>query len=632
MATKDEILNSRIIGFIEPVLNSYNARVTVVGYKNSDGEYVALDKGKADSIFYPDGKVFAPVFQSRYKNIPLNSFVEFSVLPSTRNAGLRGDDYIMDYSKQIVSKTFISILTLGNRTSIADEYITQDELSQNINKSDLSSCSSSFFLRSKAGNYLYGLFKYDARDNSIRPVKGKEADAYEIDDSVSKKYFIKVNQREYFIGNLNSLPFKHNGIIDCMTDKQLGEWFKEQLNTCAVADSSRQKLNDVFKDLATKFSETNDELQKIRLERAKGKLNSLKFTFEEIKKLLDSNSSLTQTLNATLQGMKDEYQKSWAATLESSKKELEKEIETLKKTKESLEKDVDTIQSEYDEKKSALESGYSVHKAKIEKETEELQLKLDNVTKNYDSIIVAIQAHAPQQAKTSFDCIEIQPVEFAKDGSTFTELENNYGYTFEILLEKNLELDVIPEVVKAQLNRNSPLFTNKACFIPNVSWAYLYAKAIRNSKLFNIHVEHDWLHYKDFMNNGVASVLTSCYENEGVNHILILDSLNLTQPECGLQPLLDVIAGYAPIISGIGKPYPNNLKIFATLQSYTDKIGLPLSNNNFSSWGRIASVDDKILIGTNVLECDENLGYFEPNDLLVKSVKDNSQDKNGYFN
>ena len=35
MATTDEILASRIIGFIEPLGN--NARVTVLGYKNSAG-------------------------------------------------------------------------------------------------------------------------------------------------------------------------------------------------------------------------------------------------------------------------------------------------------------------------------------------------------------------------------------------------------------------------------------------------------------------------------------------------------------------------------------------------------------------------------------------------------------------
>ena len=45
MATNEEIVNSRIIGYIEPLGN--NARVTVIGYKNPDGEYVVLEASKA---------------------------------------------------------------------------------------------------------------------------------------------------------------------------------------------------------------------------------------------------------------------------------------------------------------------------------------------------------------------------------------------------------------------------------------------------------------------------------------------------------------------------------------------------------------------------------------------------------
>ena len=47
MVTYDEIIASRIIGFIEPVSNSDNARITVIGYKNTNDDYISLDKSKA---------------------------------------------------------------------------------------------------------------------------------------------------------------------------------------------------------------------------------------------------------------------------------------------------------------------------------------------------------------------------------------------------------------------------------------------------------------------------------------------------------------------------------------------------------------------------------------------------------
>ena len=150
-----------------------------------------------------------------------------------------------------------------------------------------------------------------------------------------------------------------------------------------------------------------------------------------------------------------------------------------------------------------------------------------------------------------------------------------------------------------------------------------------------MHIEHDWLHYKDFMNNGLASVLESCFDDEEINHVLVLDSLNLTQPECGLQPFLDVISGHSIIIPGVGKAFPKNLKVLATIQDYQEdnRVGLPLNSKTYAAWGRVANNDDKLIIESNILDCSENIGYFEPKDLLVSKINDNSdQVDNGYFN
>lgn len=620
MATNDEILASRIIGFIEPLLNSDNARVTVLGYKNSDGDYTALDKSKAKSIFFPEGKVFAPKFQFDREgyNVSPNSFVEFSVRTSLKDASFKGDEYIMDYAGKIISKSFTSIITINYQTSLESGFITQDELASCIDKTELKKLNGYFLLRS--GNYLYGLFKYDGPSDSIRPLKGKETNTYEIDEKIYQDNCVRIHQNEYFIGNLNPFPFKQVGIIDCMDDRQIGEWFKDQLKSCAEAEKLLTIKKEIFQNFATKFKETNDVIDEIRLERAKGKLDSLEFTFKEIKELLDSESSLTQVLNDTLKQMKDEYQKSWASTLEASKSALNNEIETLTKQRDKLKTDTDSIQEKYSEKENALEATYQEKKSKLESEIKDLESKRKEV-----------KAQVPQIS----DCIELEPIEFGKIGSTFTKLEDDEGYGFFNLLKENLELDSIPEVLKNQLNKESSLFANKACFIPSVSWAYLYAKAIRNSKLFIIHVEHDWLHYKDFMNNGMVTVLESCYDNVDVNHVLVFDSLNLTQPECGLQPFFDVIEGHSIIIPGIGKPIPKNLKILATIQDYHEdnRIGLPLNTINYSAWGRIASTKDKIIIDSDILDCNENIGYFEPKDLIVSKINDNSEQvDNGYFN
>ena len=555
MATTDEILASRIIGFIEPLGN--NARVTVLGYKNSAGDYIALEKSKCKSVFYPDGKVFAGKFQFDRDVNPISpySFIEFSVTQSQKSADFDGDDYIVDYDQKTVQKSFSSIINVNYQTSLESGFITQQEINSCLNKAELKNNGGYFLIRS--GDYLYGLFKYESSTDTVRPVKGKEANAYIIDQDIYQRCCIKYNQKEYFLGNVNVLPFKQSGIIDCMDDKQLGEWFKEQLKTCAEAEKFLYIKKEVFQNFASKFKETDDIIDEKRLERVKGKLDSLEFTFKEIKELLDSNSSLTQVLNDTLKQMKDEYQSSWASTFEASKTALNNEITTLTKQRDKLKADTDSIQTKYSEKENALEASFQEKKSKLDAQIKELEAMRNEA-----------KAQVPQLAKTSFDSIEIEPIEFEKIGSSFTKLEEEEGYGFSYLLKGNLELESIPEVIKAQFNIDAPLFINKACFIPSVSWAYYYAKAVRNSKLFIIHVEHDWLHYKDFMNNGLSSVLESCYEDEETNHILVLDSLNLTQPECGLQPFLDVISGHSIIIPGIGKAFPKNLKVLATIQDY----------------------------------------------------------------
>ena len=150
MVTYDEIIASRIIGFIEPVSNSDNARITVIGYKNTNDDYISLDKSKAKSIFFPEGKVFAPKFQFDREgyNISPNSFIEFSVRTSLKNASFKGDEYIMDYAEKISPKSFTPIITIKYQTSLESGFITQDELASCIDKVELKKLNGNFFLRS----------------------------------------------------------------------------------------------------------------------------------------------------------------------------------------------------------------------------------------------------------------------------------------------------------------------------------------------------------------------------------------------------------------------------------------------------------------------------------------------------
>lgn len=635
MATNEEILKSRIIGFIEPLVNSDNARINVIGFKNLNGEYERINKERASQIFYPIGKVFAPSHHTDIEKygISSNSFIEFSVKQSNKDASyVNADDYIRDLSKPVIQRVFTPIISIDSQSTLEFGYLTQDEIFSCINKNDFKEISGAFFLKHQ--NCLYGLLKFDKSSESIKPVVGKEANIYKVDDETYKNKCIKFNESNLFIGNINKIPFCKIGLIDCMDEKQLGDWFKEKLKSTAESEKILSIKKEAFQEFSTAFKETNRDIDEIRLKRIKRKIDLLEFTYSEIKELLSLDSVLTQKLTLTLQEMKSDFQSKWVEDLVSEKNILENEINKLKQEKETLSAKTEKLESGYNKKLDMLENSFSEKKCKLENQLSETEKKYKTIRENYDLLVESLALQSSQNTrKVNSDVIPLKPIVFKAEGEKFSVLEEDEGYGYFKLLKENLELEDLQTELKEQLNRDSELFIHKACFVPSVSWAYFYAKAVRNSKLYTIHVEHDWLHYKDFIDNGLLDVLKSCDEQKGVNHILVFDSLNLTQPECGLKPLLDVIAGYSMILPVFNNALPKNLKIFATILPFRDenKIGLPLNKESFVNWGQISTPDDRQILPVNFMDCEKQTGYFEPKDLDRSSVQIKEWVNNGYF-
>ena len=139
-----------------------------------------------------------------------------------------------------------------------------------------------------------------------------------------------------------------------------------------------------------------------------------------------------------------------------------------------------------------------------------------------------------------------------------------------------------------------------------------------------MHIEHDWLHYRDFCENGLISIWNEAGEENDKNFILVLEDLNITQPECGLTPLLDVINGYRPVLEGTSLGLPENLKIFATVIPRNEvrneeNIGLKLSKELFSpKWKQFGNYNKsqyKCLVKSILY--NSPYGYFEPDDLFL---------------
>ena len=95
------------------------------------------------------------------------------------------------------------------------------------------------------------------------------------------------------------------------------------------------------------------------------------------------------------------------------------------------------------------------------------------------------------------------------------------------------------------------------------------------------------MHYSDFIDHGLLDIWNESFDNANIQYILVLDSLNITRPECGLKPLLDLINKKVPQLLGSKREgFPNNLKIMATLLKNEDDGGVALELNEdfFKNW------------------------------------------------
>lgn len=560
MAIDNEILRSRLIGYIKKLKGTIISNITIVGYRDSfSGEYIALESSRAKRIFYPNGKIQALNFTYKEYNINPDSFIECKACKAEFSDEING--FVFDEKERPSQVPVKRIITATFETSLTNGLLTQEDIEKITNIYGISSIGDFYLEHEKL---LFGPFKYDISKKSVVPCNEKEIGVFEITNAQSRLNF---KGNDYYMGDEKSLRL---------------------VGAVELQNSNKRKA-------PRKKAEKEDTIQK------------------EIDELFSKKDEMEETY-------------------------LEQD-DILQKSLSEMERKQDSLKQEVCE---------------LEAKRQELQVSVAEA-KN-EQIPVKTEVKGLKADYSEF--FPVKPIEFPAVGDCFTKLEEEDGYSFEYLMKENIGEKALPKVLFDQLaDTGNTLASCQACFIPSVSWAYYYAKGIRNAKLYMMHVEHDWLHYKDFLKNGLLDVLESCDENASVNHILVFDSLNLTQPECGLKPLLDVISGYALVIPAFDKLMPRNLKIFATILPFAgeNKIGLPLRSDSFSNWGQVAKPEDKFplpsyflqnldsadgffkgrkdinMSGYSLQNLDSAKGFFDPKDICNKWKSNLKQDNNGYF-
>jgi hypothetical protein len=574
-------VDGRVYWGLSEILQSGKAsRIKVHGEKN--GDVFNRFQSETKTIFPPNGRVFCPM--------PVDSYCSFQVELNS-NKIENGDDYIIkpDSLKPLMR------YRLMRKPDLPYQSLSLEELQKiGANKQD-----GIYYIHIMNTKELIGPFIKDPR--GFLPKTGKEAKIYDASSGLDD---LLLDNNSFTFLNSPDIYFNVKSEIDCMSGSQLQEWFGNKLKE--VRGFSAEKENAVkimIKMLKEKSFLSANDLDTVRFNRVFDGLDQYLFSYEELKDLF---------LNDGFDKIVKKVEEMRVEIKQECESQFRMEMGQLNEERAALEKERDGIIAGINEMKSAKET--------IEKE-------IGLLTENRELLALQFKLAAqiePSGNKGNNRNIKPAGYEIPKEGKSFADIKNadDAGEELELydyLISKNLSrAGYGGELIGLYKDNENALLKAQALFIPCISWAYIFAQSIGNAKVYPLHVEHDWLHYRDFCDNGLLSIWNKAAEEKDTNYVLVLEDLNITQPECGCTPVLDVINGYRPVLEGTNFGLPDNLKIFATLLPFDgENTGLKLSKRLFFNWGQFGDFTKRKFMPPVKNAEFHPFGYFEPGDLIA---------------
>lgn len=622
-----------------------NALLKIVAIKEH-GNYRKLTSEEIKHYCPPFGQVFCPnFFNPQNADFYEGPFIEFETKPSeTEKKVLNQTDYIINYTPRPKAINLSRLVSYnGKIKEIIDRgYLSPNEVSRTIDMINVfAGRDTKFFLYDSVEQKGIGPFKYQNHSHTVESNYGKNVQDFIIPNNCV--VFAK-DDKQYLLFNEQQNNFKRGSIIDFMTDQQLEDWLKSKMKN--IADIDRNTLSSICK-----FSESQsieDDTESARFERIKNKITAFEIDIQTLVELICKHQKyfdqFIDNFELIEKEVKENFEKKYILEampiIEKNQEQIKRQEAEISKLEEILEAEKTKVLIKIEQTKVKLENENNV----LASQVEEKQKQLKTLNENYDAVIATITAITPvlkntEKSPATNEVFKICNPPFYTDVNArpYSRIKEEDEESFISFLKRHVcyQNDKLIEYLKQIKN----IFAHKACFIPNIALAFLCAKALRNTEVVVMHVEHDWLHYSDFVKHGLVDTFKAAYETPEKNYILVLDGLNITQPECGLRPLLNLISGDIPFLEGCGLSFPNNMTVMATLLSTTEEnaVGLRLNPSYFQKWyaiGNPSEETDKVLLPENfwVDEIGENYGYVEPSDIPKAYLTEKAELLDNYLN
>ncbi len=492
------------------------------------------------------------------------------------------------------------------------DYIDLEQISLNMSKESNLNISKFILQEWEDPRIFYGFLK--KINGNIEALQNTFVHTYIVENW--KDYICPLNDETTIL--INDDLGEPQSEIDCSSTSQLVNWLKEK--TRNVLGLTKSNI-DLIKSIINLETLSNDNLDSIRYERVKKAAVHISEDFSFIDSFINNkDSELCSKFHKEIDDYKERLKK-------EMKEEFEKEM-TIRR-----QEILSGIENECKNKKKDIDS--------LEKEIEEKKKNIEDLNKNYDAILNTLKVSLPILEERKLNSNEeiqkkIQPSIYFSCEDKAVVTDTNPAI---LVCMRNLKDSMSSDSLKKFFPKvQRILSTKKACFIPCINWAYIYAKAVQRSRIWVMHIEYDWLHYEDFCKKGLIEIWNYANDHQDENCVLVLDSINITQPESGLKPLLDVINDKSPVLLNTNYGYPENLKIFATvLQSGEDDLpGLKMVESSFANWDSFGDPEENetcLQLNNLFLKNDGDKSYIPIQDLIeyFKLGLTDANEKNKYL-
>ncbi|MBP1616567.1 MAG: hypothetical protein H6Q14_394 [Bacteroidetes bacterium] len=561
----------KVIGIVQKKhFSNENAKIKAFGFIDEDNNVFKINENKAIEVFKPYGSIFSFDF-FKYYPFKTDEIIKISVKPNIQSKEGH-DEFILH---RIYEKYGIPAYPLKG-FSVSNQSIDLTSLQIDGNYGD-----GEFFGITK--KYIIGKLK--VRSGVLSPVAANKIYRWDIDANEDNLI------RNQTYTRLIDEPISEYSIVDCLTPDELFDWFRKKLNQ--IDYESIKKINSIGKwqkeipKLFEALSKTDAEIENLRLKRIEGYFAQIELDRHDIYDFMSKSSNLKVAFDKAIEKHIDDFQSQYSKKL----KEIEDEV--LRKEKE-LNENLNRSEHEAKTKIAALNT-------EIKKKQIETQKAIDEFEQSKQRLIEIEK----EKSRIISDFGIVKEVLSLSSGTTSTSTEKNY--ILEEVTTEHIGILNIKDFINnvqyylSDLKRNpdfakriiETMLVYKALFIKDIRIALSVIKASGNAKYIIQHTEPDWLHFKDFWNNGLSTIWNSAHESPEIPHFFVLEDVNLSSPECYARPLLDVIANIRSKIPFAETSYPNNLIIFATkASSQNPTIGLNLYKETFPDWGSIAYKND----------------------------------------